>query len=174
MLEKYSTHRPLICLGHITLLDPFIEHIYFDEAKEKLREKLIDFEPFPLQLTELGVFKNKKQSVLWLKPEDTDGNLSRLQREVMEVYPYCNDIVLHKNSGYNPHVTVAKMKTQQVLLAKEEEEKTFQPFEFWVKEIQILSRFERGLPYEVRETIALGREVTPPHFENIPYDKVYN
>jgi len=174
ILETYSTHRPLICLGHITLLDPFIEHIYFDEAKEKLREKLFDFEPFTLSLTEVGMFRKKKQSILWVKPNDEDGKLGLLQRTVMEVYPYCDDVVHHSENGYTPHITVAKMKYQQVLKAKEELEKTFQPIEFLVKEIQFLSKVESSFPYEVRATIPLGRNVTPSHFEDVPYDKVYN
>jgi hypothetical protein len=48
---------------------PFVSKDNFELARKKLTEALQDFQPFRLTFKEFCIFKNSKNSTLYLKPE---------------------------------------------------------------------------------------------------------
>lgn len=63
---------------HITLVDPFLYPEHFPEAVEKFTAKLSTFAPFEIMIKGFGVFKNERGSILWMRPEDSQGKRQKV------------------------------------------------------------------------------------------------
>jgi hypothetical protein len=159
---------PVRCYPHISMMDPFIENKHLKEAKEHIRALLVDFQPFTIKLAIWDTFKHNASCTLWLKPEcDPPNALHELSARLLKAYPYCDDVANHPN-GFNPHMSMGMFTDQRIMFqVKELVEQTWEPVEFLVKEIYMLTWIGFG-PYQVREVIPLGPEVTAPCYDPVP------
>jgi len=169
ILTSNCTKEPA-CLPHITLLDPFLEPKYYDEAVLKLEAALTEFPRFQITMTTLGHFSKKKGSILWISPESKPANaLKNLMERCMSVFPYCDEVTKISPQGYQPHVTLGKFsKKDEAVNQVQLLQPQIQPITFEVKEINILYR-EGPKPYFVRRTIPIGGGNSAPYFSNIPF-----
>jgi len=85
----------------------------------------------------------------------------------VQVYPYCNEITKLSPQGWQPHVTLGKFKNKTTASNLIKTYTTYQPVEFMVTQINILSRIDSE-PYEIRKTIPIGRQITAPYFPDVP------
>jgi hypothetical protein len=164
--------HPVRCGPHISIMDPFISHEYFDEAKELLTEELRDFQPFKVRLESWDFFRHNKTSTLWLKPvSDPPNAIDELCKRLLKVYTYLDDVVNHPN-GFTPHLSMGVFNDVRILQqVKQDTEKDFQPIEFFVKEIYIMTFVGFGPQYQVRQVVPLGTDVTPPYHQVVPLVK---
>jgi 2'-5' RNA ligase len=166
--EKYIT--PLKCGPHVTMMDPFISNIHFADAKQRIREALIDFEPFTIRLEAWDSFRHNNSCTLWLKPVSNPPNaLADLSARLLKVYPNLDDVIKHQK-GFTPHMSMGSFKDIQYLQKVQQQlEQTWKPIEFIVKEIYFFTYVGFG-PYQVREVVPLGPVITPPYHLPVPLD----
>ncbi|KAL6065052.1 Peptidyl-prolyl cis-trans isomerase E [Balamuthia mandrillaris] len=156
-------------MPHITLLFPFVEDLYFEEAQQRLTAALSSMKPFTLRFRKFDFFEHSKSYTVWAHPEDEpEGSLKELQRKIEEAYPYCDAQSTKSDKGFTAHMSVGQFKKKAETLRKIKEfEKIWDDsFEFVLKEVYLISRTADD-PFEVRYVVPLGEEgaQSPPHFE---------
>ncbi|KAL6066999.1 Pre-mRNA splicing factor [Balamuthia mandrillaris] len=57
-------------MPHITLLFPFVEDLYFEEAHQRLTAALSSMKPFTLRFRKFDFFEHSKSYTVWAHPED--------------------------------------------------------------------------------------------------------
>eukprot|EP01124_Arcella_intermedia_P016835 TRINITY_DN23438_c0_g1_i1.p1 TRINITY_DN23438_c0_g1~~TRINITY_DN23438_c0_g1_i1.p1 ORF type:complete len:191 (-),score=59.27 TRINITY_DN23438_c0_g1_i1:57-629(-) len=165
LLSKYYPHSPV--LPHITFMVPFYDPSFFEEAVEKFREALKDFNPFWVTLKGFGYFPDGS---LWIKPESNPPTaLDDLQQHLERIYPDCHEARTTYAGGFKPHVTVGKVDGEIKELLSQLEQ-SWEPITFQVTEIQILST-GTNKKYQVRHSVALGGLPLKPLFESVPLDQ---
>lgn len=114
--EVVSRHPP-----HITVLAPFSTEL-IRQLAPKFHEVFSRYPEFRLKAAGSGVFPGKK-AVLHLRIEPNE-DLARLHSEL-------NELAGTKPSwNYNPHITVAKLESPDLEVAKQEIEKVSSDFDF--------------------------------------------
>jgi len=150
--------------AHITLLAPFVDVPYFDEAEARLREALKGVTPFEVDIRELSFFKNNKSSTLYIEPVPSQDPhaFERLYGAVSGAFPACKEA----GNGFEPHIGVGYFQgADHAKIAQEYQRKyqsTWQPVSFPLKEVYILSRTGQDTPFEVRRVISLGEDKSAP------------
>jgi len=153
------------CGPHFSFVDPFVTVDNYPEAAKLLTEKLCDFPPFQVRLSNFGSFHFPKSSALYLEPEfDPPNALHELLKKIAEVFPQCNDQVLKSKSGvYVPHMTIGSFKSkgelERVLAGIKAE---WVPITFTVQEIYLLNRVGTD-PFEATSIVPLQGSFVP-HF----------
>ena len=92
---------------HLTL--KFLGKVSLDKAKEVIeRLKKVEFKPFKLSLSEIGVFpKEDYVRVVWVGVKPTEG-IIELQGEIEDVL---EDFEFKKEFKFHPHITLARVKS---------------------------------------------------------------
>lgn len=96
-----------------------------------------------------------------------------LQDRLLEVYRYCSNQARKTPAGFVPHLTVGQFKTlKETLAVKEKLQTSWEPIEFVVKEIYLISRCKDD-PFEIRHVVPFAWDETrgstaPPHFATRP------
>ncbi len=95
-----NIHLTLNFLGEIEAEK--IQHL-----KETIKESVVDFTPFSLELSQLGVFPNEQRPrVLWLGVGGEVQLLQKLQRNIAQsLLPFGYN---EGNKEYKPHITLAR------------------------------------------------------------------
>jgi poly(A) polymerase len=152
---------------HITLLAPFVEQHYFDQAAEQLRAALADIEPFRVDIPRIEMFDNRSSFTVYLEPHICDaeraGAFEQIYDRVVRVFP------ASAQKTFTPHIGIAFTRNRtDALQWLERYQRAWQPMSFEIKEVYINSRIGQDEPFEVRKVIPLGSAVTAPLFDEKP------
>lgn len=96
-------------MPHINFIFPFVPTDRFDDVSDKLRAKLEGFNPFTLELTEVGFFPQGKNATFHLKPKD----ISKLKKLFDLITCTLPDVKV-KHAEFNPHLTLGQCKKSDV------------------------------------------------------------
>jgi len=121
---------------------------------------LENFEPFTIHIDNFEIFKNATSSTLYLAPTtDRRNALEDLYKTVAQVFPP------EKKDNFKAHIGVGFFRDKnEAGLLQTKYQQSWKPIEFKVKEIYLLTHKAQDEPFGVREVVALGKEVTEPHF----------
>eukprot|EP01130_Rhizamoeba_saxonica_P014906 TRINITY_DN6587_c0_g1_i1.p1 TRINITY_DN6587_c0_g1~~TRINITY_DN6587_c0_g1_i1.p1 ORF type:complete len:311 (+),score=28.45 TRINITY_DN6587_c0_g1_i1:3-935(+) len=162
---------------HITLIDPFVSYHQFELAAVTVSKALRQIQPFRVRLdAPLKYFSHKirgeKVYTIWIDPVVVDGPEDawvELQSELFKCFPMCPNV---NNIGpFRPHISLGKCAGLDRTLARiAEYEATWEPIEFVVSEVHIMSRVDNW--FQIRKTIQFGGvdnlALTYPSFKEVP------
>lgn len=166
-----SQHDPACerWMPHINLLYPFVLDEFFAEAADELTSALASFQPFKLRFEGFREFHHTKSNTLWLEPQtEPPRALLDLQDRLLGVYRYCSNQARKTPAGFVPHLTIGQFKSlKETLAMKEKLQTSWEPIEFVVKEIYLISRTKDD-PFEIRHVVPFAwdesRGSYAPHF----------
>ena len=161
-IEKLKNKFPDLRVGwekpeklHLTL--KFLGATTEDQLKnisENLNPAASRIAPFELQITQPNSFGTK---ILFFTVENKTGELSRLQKEIEQIYVKNNFPV--ENREYQPHLTIARVREPRWAknLIVEHRQMKFEPVNFAVSEIIIYESVlqKNGSKYHAIEKIPL-------------------
>jgi len=106
----------LLCGPHLTVLDPFVEYEYFDQAEEILAPMLKKVPPFQIILEKIGLFNQGTYYVVYLDPKtDPPNAIEIFHRTLLMAFPNCNrTLELSSNGIFAPHITVCKIPKSRI------------------------------------------------------------
>lgn len=141
---------------HVTVAyPPFISQREWPLLRPALVECLSRFQPFRIQLKELGAFAGSPH-VLWLKPED-NGNLVRIHAALAERLP---EHVPALPFDYVPHVTIGTFESEgELFRAQEAILSEWKPCHSQVNELVYMSSDSDGV-WCVCTRLPLGQPLT--------------
>lgn len=141
-------------MPHINLLYPFVGEEFFPEAVEVIAKAVAGIPAFTLQLARFRCFvHNRGTATVWLEPEPTEA-VRGLQAVLQSAFPQCDDVTRFPE-GYTPHLSIGQSTAQGVENFVARLQKDWQPFQFLVSELALISRPEDG-PFAVRFTVQLS------------------
>ena len=137
-------------MPHINLIYGCLPELNFKDLAERLKLRLSGMTSFAIEASELAAFEHQKSTTVYLKPDpQSQRSLKILQDEIFACLPKCVEQNERGNSGYNPHLTVAKFPRGQGTQLETPS------LRFEASEICLTSRTKDG-PFEVQERIALN------------------
>eukprot|EP00850_Spirogloea_muscicola_P011454 SM000071S21078 [mRNA] locus=s71:271195:272951:- [translate_table: standard] len=155
-------------MPHINLLYPFHEDATggcgggggggacFDAAAARATAALVGVPPFLLRLTSFGFFQHHRSCTLWLDPGNNQALLN-VQRALEAAFPACNDLSSVISSTFKPHLSLGQWRSaKEVQLALAELTSAWQPLEFTVDHVCLISRGGYHDPFRVRYEVPLG------------------
>ncbi|KAG2378193.1 hypothetical protein C9374_008336 [Naegleria lovaniensis] len=147
----YSEHSPERVLdydnnramwpAHINVTYPFVAQAGFTAAKTKLKQvfKENSISSFDIELSDFDIFEHTHTSIIFMRPRvigDSRGD---------DLLKLIHDLIvtafnIKENHEYEPHLSVAYVKTEEVLKRKKRlEEKLLQPIRFTVDKLHFLA-----------------------------------
>lgn len=155
-IRKEHDRHYLRWMPHITLLYGFVAEDYFERAAAVIAGALASFPAFAVHLTEICHFRHGQSNTVWLKPDTgPSGMLHELQSRLEALFPFCDEQSTKSEGGFTPHLSIAQVKDHKLdeQLARWRGE--WQPLEFAVSEVYLISR--RGdEPFAIRRSIPLA------------------
>lgn len=143
-------------MPHINMLWPFRPAACFGEAVPQLQAALAQVPPFKLALREFAFFEHSKSCTVFLRPETEPADaLQQLQQAMLQAFPDCDDLATRHENGFSPHLTCGQWAKAEVQRAVERLNADWEPLEFEVTEVQVISR-GNDTPFEVAECVPLG------------------
>eukprot|EP00732_Lithocolla_globosa_P007142 Lithocolla_globosa_v1_NODE_8804_length_780_cov_23.772414.p1 type:complete len:183 gc:universal NODE_8804_length_780_cov_23.772414:89-637(+) len=141
---------------HINMLWPFSEPSDYATTVPQLTQALASFPPFTLRFDTFKTFQSKKSSVVWLSPSTADQNVHALQRVMQVAFPQYDDVSKKSEDGFSPHLTVGQWPNKDVPSALAKLNGSFEPVEWEVKEVYVISREGVDGAFEVKHVVPLG------------------
>lgn len=147
-------------MPHITLIYPFRPRLAFASIAQDLASACDKVQPFRLKLARFDCFRHSRGSyTLWLVPEPAEAVI-RLQETLWDVVPDCDEVRRFAH-GFTPHLSVGQVTGEQQkreLMMRLEAQ--WQPLEFIVREVNLISRGEPPDDvFRVDRAIRLGPKV---------------
>jgi len=144
-------------MPHINLLYPFVPEDQFNKYKRKITAVCNEIQPFEIIFREFKYFPHKHQNfTMWLLPEPSN-LIIKLQSQLLEIFPDCNDVNKHKG-GFTPHLSVGQKKGRSLLNSTLKElHSQWNDLKFNLKSIFFISRESGGISkYQVIKEIPLS------------------
>jgi len=139
---------------HINLLYPFIPSEEFGAVVDSLSQGLSGVEPFTVSLKE---FKYFGHGGVWLHPETKKSSAAvDLQSTLEEIFPFCNDQAEKSEAGFTPHLSVGQWPKKDLKTATSQLQENWNPIEWTVKEVYMISREGFDDPFKVRYRVPFG------------------
>ena len=159
-------------MPHITLVFPFAQYKNFDAAAQVLRQALHDFPFFDVHLGDMSHFQHgPKSSTLWLNPSQS-GDPSTPHPELLHLYKVLAAALPEYNikpADFKPHMTLGQFGAAPDLQRNRERLlQQWEPIDFRVKELYLITRTGANTPFEVRSIIELAGSDHNPNFEATP------
>jgi len=101
---------------------------------------------------QLNEDQKKEVKAIYLKPTVQQNFIQDLQKSLVEIFPFCDDLNKISKEGFSPHLTLGQFETSEIQNKIKEFESTFKPIEFIVSEIYFISRTDKD-PFVIKETI---------------------
>ena len=79
-------------MPHINMSFPFLPPNEFDVGHQLLEEELKDFPQFEIKFENFNNFDHGKKSVLWLQPITQGTEILDLEKRILKVFPFLNDL----------------------------------------------------------------------------------
>ena len=137
-------------MPHINLIYPFIEIEKYPDMVSALKTVLESFPSFNIILDRFDFFSHSKKSkTLYLKPDPNSISILRnLHEKIRSLVPF-------DEREFHPHLTLGQYKSDEKVKDKITElEKIWQPIQFTVNHVDIITRSENS-PFKVVEEISL-------------------
>lgn len=102
-------------MPHINLIFPFVPAEEFPKVTQILKDSLSEFQPFEIELNEIGCFSKKGVSTVHLKTSNTE-TIKKLQElfDIVTKALLSNNIAISlKHVEFKPHMTLAQFKNKE-------------------------------------------------------------
>ncbi|HPS69942.1 MAG TPA: 2'-5' RNA ligase family protein [Candidatus Cryosericum sp.] len=149
--RRYDPHVDLI-MPHITLaFAAELDACDWMPARSRIQAALADVPPFDAQVRVVDAFPDNL--VLWLRPDDPDGQFVKLRNCIMDTFPgvefdHAGNFVAHISIGF--FETPAELEAARTFVAQE-----LVPFTFHVSYLSFLQADE-GNVWRCVDTVELG------------------
>jgi len=164
--SKYVSYMPFDA-PHISFINPFFVEEDLEEAAKILALRYKDLEPCTVTLQNIDTMPRKRKNsiTVFVQPVvDPPDGLDKLMKIFLEVFPQCDDLWKRFGYRYGPHLTIAQFQTEEEYQNTFPEiQKLWKPFSFLLKEIYFITRPVKRHPFEVKQVVPIGSNVTPPH-----------
>jgi 2'-5' RNA ligase len=142
-------------MPHINLIYPFVHNDAFPQILPKLSQALAPLQPFTISLERFKFFPHTTNYTMWLEPKP-NSEVIKLHNILVKTFPEFDDLDTINERGFTPHLSVGQQKDYKELLEKIDElQKKWQPLQWNVGEVYLISRFEKN-PHEVRYIVPFG------------------
>eukprot|EP01012_Entosiphon_sulcatum_P061282 TRINITY_DN8672_c0_g1_i2.p1 TRINITY_DN8672_c0_g1~~TRINITY_DN8672_c0_g1_i2.p1 ORF type:complete len:1107 (-),score=196.52 TRINITY_DN8672_c0_g1_i2:345-3638(-) len=145
---------------HVNLFYPFLPESRFEEFALNVWSCASTVRPFTIQLREFCEFDGHKCYV-WLNPEAVGPvkGLHQLHCKLLSAFPMCR-----KKEAFQPHLTVGQLSKAEVSRIKRDLADAWEPVEFEVNEVHMISRIDEDSPFRIIHSVPLGASASPPDF----------
>jgi len=157
---------------HINLIYPFVNVSEFGGAASALSDHLSKtIAPFSVTFSNFKFFQHGKSScTVWCNPQVEKGDeLKTLQKNLQEVFPFCDDQSTKSHDGFQPHLSVGqfsgKVQSEQTI---NEFTKNWSPISFQVNEVFLIARKGED-PFEFKYKIPFRGAIEEM---NLPYEAI--
>ena len=153
--RRYDPHVDLI-MPHITLaFAAELDACDWMPFRSRIQAALADMPPFDLQVRAVDTFPDSL--VLWLKPDDPDGQVATLRNCIMSTF---HGVEFDHADNFVPHISIGFFETpEQLEAARTVVARELVPFTFHVSYLSFLQADE-GNVWRCVDTVELGTGTT--------------
>ncbi len=160
---------------HLNLFFPFVPSNQFELVTQELTRRLSSVEPFTVELSQ--IMFNQDSKYLFVVPTVIDTSLSvqqnkqskklatrnpffELIQQIMLALPQCKTAMTGKLpsnlQSWTPHMTLGQFAKDDIHTICSQLQSQWEPIQFEIREITLMSRTGRDDPFKVMSTIKLG------------------
>ena len=149
--RRYDPHVDLI-VPHITLaFAAELDACDWMSARSRIQAALADMPPFDVQVAAVDAFPDSL--VLWLKPDDPEGQFATLRNCIMDMFP---EVEFDHAGNFVAHISIGFFETEEQLeAARTVVARELVPFTFHVAYLSFLQADE-GNVWRCVDTVELG------------------
>jgi len=139
-------------MPHINLLYPFVPLDEFNEAAQLIRDAVIGFGSFSVELDQIAHFKNGKNSVTYhLRPSESS------KKDIVDLQKDISDALEFKNKKqFNPHLTLGQCSKNDFDSEKQEASSLLGTISFQVNKVYMIARSDtEDTPYLILKEISI-------------------
>lgn len=146
---------PPFKVSHFNPLKSIVSFIIW-ERRTDMRRVLT---PMQVSLHEFAYFQHRRSCTLWLSPDPFD-KIQTLASALFDAFPDCTDLKSDPKRGiaaYTPHLSVGQWPSLEgVAAARDHLSSGWQPIEFELGWVGIISRQGQDSPFTLRFKVPLG------------------